>query len=71
MPLKEYDVVINGHQTTLKLSDEAAKKRGLKPREKSAPKAKAKTPANKQAQPQSNKEADGDESGSAPSAGKL
>lgn len=49
--LKPYDVEINGMQTTLMLSDEQAKERGLfkaEPKPKAAePAAKAKTPANK------------------------
>lgn len=46
---KEYDVVINGVATTLKLSDEDAKARGLLKSEapKKEPAAKKATPANK------------------------
>lgn len=46
---KEYDVVINGVETTLKLSDEDAKARGLLKVEapKKEPAAKKATPANK------------------------
>ncbi|MGC5249500.1 hypothetical protein ACPXB3_21550 [Gordonia sp. DT219] len=53
MALKEYDVEINGVATTLQLSDEDAKVRGLTPRSesKAAPAArnKAKVPVNKAA----------------------
>jgi hypothetical protein len=47
--LKRYDVVINGLATTLLLSDEDAKARGLT--EKSAPVTKAATPENKARRP--------------------
>lgn len=45
--VKRYDVVINGIETTLQLSDEDAKARGLKANDE--PKTKARQPANKQA----------------------
>lgn len=54
MSLKRYDVEVNGHKTTLQLSDEDAAQYGLKPadavKEKAAPANKvAKAPANKTA----------------------
>lgn len=54
--MKRYDVVINGMSTTLLLSDEDARARGLHaPAPKSAPSeaapAKSRTPANKSRRP--------------------
>lgn len=54
-PLKTYDVVHNGHQTRLKLSDEDARRMGLIEGESTAdfvdaepePEKKRRTPANK------------------------
>ncbi|WP_165797909.1 hypothetical protein [Mycolicibacter virginiensis] len=47
MALKEYDVEVNGHATTLQLSDEDAKAMGLtSPAESKVP-AKSRTAANK------------------------
>ena len=51
MSLKEYDVEINGHITTLQLSDEDAKALGLAESHAKA----AKAPANKAARPPANK----------------
>lgn len=54
--MKRYDVVIGGNRTTLQLSDEDAKARGLVPQAAVEPAAeqvdtKAKTPANKSRRP--------------------
>lgn len=46
MALKRYDVVVDGHETTLQLSDEDAKAMGLSAPTKAAP-TKARTAANK------------------------
>lgn len=47
-PVKRYNVVINGVETTLQLTEEDAKARGLTSEEKPAPAKKAaKAPANK------------------------
>lgn len=48
--VNRYDVVINGIQTTVQLSDEEAKARGLKTSD-DKPAEKAKTPANKSRTP--------------------
>lgn len=55
MGLKEYDVEINGHTTTLQLSDEDAKNMGLTGHAKEA-----KAPANKEAKTPANKSAAAD-----------
>jgi hypothetical protein len=60
--VKQYTVEINGMETTLLLSDEDAKERGLKPSdvvkpEADEPEAKGRTPANKARTP-ANKRAD-------------
>jgi hypothetical protein len=54
MTLREYDVMFNGHKTTVQLSDQDAKAQGLfkEPAKASAPppkKAPVKAPANKAA----------------------
>ena len=49
MGLKNYDVTINGLQTTLRLSDEDARAQGLTPRDESAPKGEPSQPAKKTA----------------------
>jgi hypothetical protein len=47
-PVKRYDVEINGVQTTIQLTDEEAKIRGLTGKaEQKSPASKARTPANK------------------------
>lgn len=57
MALKEYDVEINGHRTTLQLSDEDAKRQGLfvEPEASAPAKAPAKAPANRAAPKPANK----------------
>lgn len=68
MGLKRYDVVVEGHATTLQLSDEHAKELGLTAKDeskeaKAAPAAKAaKAPANKQSPAPQNKAADAEAS---------
>lgn len=53
MGLKPYEAEVNGVKTTLMLTEEDAKRRGLK--EKTSGAKKAAAPANKAASPQSNK----------------
>ncbi|OBB20631.1 hypothetical protein [Mycolicibacterium elephantis] len=53
--MKRYEVLVNGMKTTLKLTDDDARRRGLLPVEE-----KAKTPDNKQAKPSANKSAAAD-----------
>ncbi|MFB7798939.1 hypothetical protein [Isoptericola sp. NPDC056134] len=46
--LKRYDAVVNGHATTLKLTEAEAKERGLvEAKQAEAPANKARTPRNK------------------------
>lgn len=63
--MQEYEIQINGLPHTVLLDDETAAKAGLSP----IVRAKARKPENKQVQPQ-NKEANGDDSGSASSSRK-
>lgn len=55
--VKEYEVEINGVATTLQLSDEDAKARGLKPSDEVKSK-EAKAPANKERTPAADKRAE-------------
>lgn len=47
MTLKDYEVEVNGVKTTLRLSDEDAKARGLEAKKTAAPANKSRTAANK------------------------